>query len=195
MLNLRETLLQLAQFFFPTTNFRSDFLNYSRISFTRSPRFPRLSELSQFSHRQRASHSPAASTDNILRVCENPSPFPTSAPVSKPLTMSLEAETKSVVAQFDFTDEQVNQGVKEFIRQMGTYFFRVCLPFPHINQLSCDHKGRFLTVATCFLEEGLEKDGTSLSQIPTYVTAVPNGTEKVGLIVARCLCHPHDSIN
>ncbi len=27
--------------------------------------------------------------------------------------------------------------------------------------------------------EGLEKDGTSLSQIPTYVTAVPNGTEKV----------------
>jgi hypothetical protein len=28
--------------------------------------------------------------------------------------------------------------------------------------------------------EGLEKDGTSLSQIPTYVTAVPNGTEKVG---------------
>ncbi|EGS23016.1 uncharacterized protein CTHT_0014980 [Thermochaetoides thermophila DSM 1495] len=64
--------------------------------------------------------------------------------------MSLEAETKSVVAQFDFTDEQVNQGVKEFIRQM---------------------------------EEGLEKDGTSLSQIPTYVTAVPNGTEK-GLYMA-----------
>ena len=27
--------------------------------------------------------------------------------------------------------------------------------------------------------EGLEKDGTSLSQIPTYVTGVPNGTEKV----------------
>ncbi|CAG9940857.1 unnamed protein product [Clonostachys rosea f. rosea IK726] len=31
--------------------------------------------------------------------------------------------------------------------------------------------------------EGLEKDGTSLSQIPTYVTGVPNGTEK-GLYLA-----------
>ena len=29
------------------------------------------------------------------------------------------------------------------------------------------------------LDEGLRKDGTSLSQIPTYVTGVPNGTEKV----------------
>lgn len=29
-------------------------------------------------------------------------------------------------------------------------------------------------------EEGLENHGTELSQIPTYVTAVPNGTEKVG---------------
>ncbi|KAF2810028.1 uncharacterized protein BDZ99DRAFT_570657 [Mytilinidion resinicola] len=31
--------------------------------------------------------------------------------------------------------------------------------------------------------EGLQKDGTELSQIPTYVTAVPNGTEK-GLYMA-----------
>lgn len=30
------------------------------------------------------------------------------------------------------------------------------------------------------MEEGLEKQGTHMSQIPTYVTAVPNGTEKVG---------------
>lgn len=27
--------------------------------------------------------------------------------------------------------------------------------------------------------EGLTKEGTTLSQIPTFVTAVPNGTEKV----------------
>ncbi|GAO15049.1 uncharacterized protein UV8b_02335 [Ustilaginoidea virens] len=33
------------------------------------------------------------------------------------------------------------------------------------------------------MKEGLEKDGTSLSQIPTYVTGVPNGTEK-GLYLA-----------
>ncbi|KAF2036138.1 hypothetical protein EK21DRAFT_52840 [Setomelanomma holmii] len=30
------------------------------------------------------------------------------------------------------------------------------------------------------MDEGLQKEGTELSQIPTYVTAVPNGTEKVG---------------
>lgn len=30
------------------------------------------------------------------------------------------------------------------------------------------------------MDEGLEKQGTTLSQIPSYVTAVPNGTEKVG---------------
>ncbi|KAF3008799.1 glucokinase [Curvularia kusanoi] len=28
------------------------------------------------------------------------------------------------------------------------------------------------------MDEGLQQDGTELSQIPTYVTAVPNGTEK-----------------
>ncbi|KAF2458133.1 hypothetical protein BDY21DRAFT_267098, partial [Lineolata rhizophorae] len=33
------------------------------------------------------------------------------------------------------------------------------------------------------MDEGLHKDGTSLSQIPTYVTSVPNGTEK-GLYMA-----------
>lgn len=33
------------------------------------------------------------------------------------------------------------------------------------------------------MDEGLRKDGTSMSQIPTYVTAVPDGTEK-GLYLA-----------
>lgn len=33
------------------------------------------------------------------------------------------------------------------------------------------------------MNEGLEQDGTSMSQIPTYVTGVPNGTEK-GLYLA-----------
>ena len=28
-------------------------------------------------------------------------------------------------------------------------------------------------------DEGLQKNATTLSQIPTYVTGVPNGTEKV----------------
>ncbi|KAK3389127.1 hypothetical protein B0T20DRAFT_363569 [Sordaria brevicollis] len=66
--------------------------------------------------------------------------------------MALETQTKTVVGQFDYSDEDVNKGVEEFLRQMIT-------------------------------AEGLEKDGTSMSQIPTYVTAVPNGTEK-GLYMA-----------
>ncbi|KIV76993.1 hypothetical protein PV11_08835 [Exophiala sideris] len=59
--------------------------------------------------------------------------------------MALEAEAKRMVAEFEYTAEDVNKGVKEFIREM---------------------------------EEGLEKQGTMMSQIPTYVTSVPNGTEK-----------------
>ena len=30
------------------------------------------------------------------------------------------------------------------------------------------------------IDEGLEKNATHMSQIPTYVTGVPDGTEKVG---------------
>ncbi|KAI0201698.1 glucokinase [Astrocystis sublimbata] len=66
------------------------------------------------------------------------------------MTNSLVEETKRIVAQFEYTDDDVNKGVQEFLRQMN---------------------------------EGLQKDGTSLSQIPTYVTGVPNGTEK-GLYMA-----------
>ena len=36
------------------------------------------------------------------------------------------------------------------------------------------------------IDEGLQKTGTSMSQIPTYVTAVPNGTEKVN---SSCWSH------
>lgn len=62
--------------------------------------------------------------------------------------MALEQEAKRMAAEFDFSKDDLNKGVKEFIAEM---------------------------------HEGLEKQGTTLSQIPTYVTAVPNGTEKVGL--------------
>ncbi|OAA62471.1 glucokinase [Niveomyces insectorum RCEF 264] len=64
--------------------------------------------------------------------------------------MPLEAETKRIVAQFEYSDEDVNIGVKEFLRE---------------------------------LNDGLGPQGSSLSQIPTFVTAVPNGTEK-GLYLA-----------
>lgn len=61
--------------------------------------------------------------------------------------MALEKEAKRMAAEFEYTKDDLNKGVKEFLAEM---------------------------------EEGLEKQGTHLSQIPTYVTAVPNGTEKVG---------------
>lgn len=60
--------------------------------------------------------------------------------------MALETEAKRMIAEFDFTKDDVNKAVREYLAEM---------------------------------EEGLEKQGTQLSQIPTYVTAVPNGTEKV----------------
>ncbi|OJD10856.1 hypothetical protein ACJ73_09675 [Blastomyces percursus] len=54
-------------------------------------------------------------------------------------------EARRIAALFEYPTEEVNRGVKEFIRQM---------------------------------DEGLEKDGATLRQIPSYVTAVPDGTEK-----------------
>lgn len=60
--------------------------------------------------------------------------------------VKLANEAKRVAAEFEYTPEDVNKGVEEFILEM---------------------------------EEGLGKQGTFMSQIPTYVTAVPNGTEKV----------------
>lgn len=33
--------------------------------------------------------------------------------------MAMVEETKRIVAQFEYTDEDVNKGVKEFLRQMG----------------------------------------------------------------------------
>lgn len=85
-------------------------------------------------------------------VCESLHPFETAPPISLAPVMatSLVEETRRIVAQFDYTDDDVNKGVQEFLRQMN---------------------------------EGLRKDHTSISQIPTYVTGVPNGTEK-GLYMA-----------
>jgi len=39
------------------------------------------------------------------------------------------------------------------------------------------------------MDEGLEKQGATMSQIPSYVTAVPNGTEKVA---AHFVSRKHD---
>ncbi|KAE8350911.1 hypothetical protein BDV28DRAFT_138191 [Aspergillus coremiiformis] len=59
-------------------------------------------------------------------------------------------EAARIARQFEFPAEEVQRGVKEYIREM---------------------------------DEGLSKEGTTLSQIPTFVTAVPNGSEK-GLYLA-----------
>ena len=64
--------------------------------------------------------------------------------------MDLEKEAKRMAAEFEYSKDALNKGVKHFIKEM---------------------------------REGLEKSGGHISQIPTYVTSVPNGTEKVGLLV------------
>ncbi|RDA91214.1 hypothetical protein CP533_3384 [Ophiocordyceps camponoti-saundersi (nom. inval.)] len=102
----------------------------------------------------RASHHLLAVTRSLSSepapVCLKPVSFATVPPVSRPLAMALADETTRVVAQFDFSDADVNRHVGEFLQQMN---------------------------------DGLEREDTSISQIPTYVTGVPNGTEK-GLYLA-----------
>jgi hypothetical protein len=70
-------------------------------------------------------------------------------PVSLPDDMIMSAPAISVegiAREFEYPADQVQRGVKEFIRE---------------------------------IHEGLSTQGATLSQIPTYVTSVPNGTEKV----------------
>jgi hypothetical protein len=59
---------------------------------------------------------------------------------------STVAAAADISRDFDYSTEQVQCGVQEYIREMY---------------------------------EGLSQNGATLSQIPTYVTNVPNGTEKV----------------
>lgn len=78
--------------------------------------------------------------------CKPKNIFSDTLPTSlAPTNMALADEVKRVAALFEYPAEEVNKGVKEYLRQM---------------------------------DEGLAKQGTMLSQIPTYVTNVPNGTEK-----------------
>ena len=79
--------------------------------------------------------------------CKPKSIFAAELPITNALTnMALAEEVRRMTAEFEYSKEEVNRGVKHFIQQM---------------------------------EEGLSTQGTELSQIPTYVTNVPNGTEKV----------------
>ncbi|KAK0759813.1 hypothetical protein N5P37_008003, partial [Trichoderma harzianum] len=77
-------------------------------------------------------------------ICPLP-PFAFSPPTSRVLTMGLAEHTSRVVSEFEFSDEDLNRHVQEYLKQTN---------------------------------EGLKVDGTSLSQIPSYVTAVPDGTER-----------------
>ncbi|OAX82624.1 hypothetical protein ACJ72_03031 [Emergomyces africanus] len=64
---------------------------------------------------------------------------------SPPSSSPVIEEAHRIATLFEYPAEEVNRGVKEFIREM---------------------------------DEGLERDGATLRQIPSYVTAVPDGTEK-----------------
>ncbi|WEW56741.1 glucokinase [Emydomyces testavorans] len=55
------------------------------------------------------------------------------------------AEARRIAAEFDYSSDDVNRGVKEFLSEM---------------------------------EVGLTTEGSTLSQIPSYITSVPDGTEK-----------------
>jgi hypothetical protein len=100
----------------PITNHQS---NPQALQFFSGAKFYHPDILAVHSFLKATSSPPALPDHNNSPVCENPIPFPTVAPTSRPLAMALEAETKAFVAKFDYTDEDVNKGVKEFLRQMG----------------------------------------------------------------------------
>lgn len=52
-------------------------------------------------------------------ACRNPHIFAEPLPVSRPHRMSLLEDVRRVAKEFEYPTEEVNKGVKEFIRQMG----------------------------------------------------------------------------
>jgi hexokinase len=78
--------------------------------------------------------------------------------------MTLAEAVEKVVKEFDFTDDNIRNAVKEFLAEMGKLYMFIVGPWVSTNH---------------FIDDGLKNDGAMMNQIPTYVTAVPNGTEKV----------------
>lgn len=69
-------------------------------------------------------------------MCENPKAFPTSAPVSKPLTMGLTSETNRIVQEFDYGDADLNKSVLEFLSQMGMLWPHLSYPIARCASLT-----------------------------------------------------------
>ena len=77
---------------------------------------------------------------------------------------SVVARAELIAQEFEYGAEDVRRGVKEYLRLMGE------LARAPVSGL------RILIV---LIEVGLRDDGQAMTMIPTYVTGVPNGTEKV----------------
>lgn len=89
--------------------------------------------------------NPLLSFQSTNYCCGNPRVFMSDDMSSSSMSPTVAAAV-GISRAFDYPAEHVQQGVKEYIREMY---------------------------------EGLSQHGATLSQIPTYVTNVPNGTEKV----------------
>lgn len=63
------------------------------------------------------------------------------------------AEAKRIAAEFEYSAEDVNRAVDEFVSEM---------------------------------EKGLTPEGSTLSQIPSFITSVPDGSEKVSSVEWLC---------
>jgi hypothetical protein len=101
-------------------------------------------------------HTPLCEAIAPLQICSSPNPLfaqsPSSYPLSLPDEMIMSAPASSV----------------ETARRLARDF-----DYPS------DQVQRGVTEFIREIHEGLSKQAATLSQIPTYVTSVPNGTEKV----------------
>ena len=59
-----------------------------------------------------------ASLDSVA-ICPNTPVLQEPLPISRPYKMALLEQARRVAAEFEYPPENVNKGVKEFIRQMG----------------------------------------------------------------------------
>lgn len=85
--------------------------------------------------------------------------------------MALQQAADKIAAEFEYPAEDVRRGVKAFLQEMsesGEDNFLPARPAADGNPV----------------EKGLAGEPDGMNMIPTYVTAVPDGSEKVGFLAS-----------
>jgi len=81
---------------------------------------------------------------------------------------SIQEASERIASEFEFTRDDLRKAVKAFIQQLSRSSpGHACNPWKHVGAKKSP-------------DDGLQKPGTTIEQLPSFITKVPTGSEKVG---------------